>query len=416
MKKLTYYRFKDGKTTKCLLGLFFFVILLLSRNTLYTSTVLGFRRAQLAMFGLIGILGLVFLLVNRKNLRAILTDGRIPAAIIFTLILTLPMVAKGDWQAMYVSILLCLYVAVFVSYFLPYREVAAYFVLAMTFLGAYSVVAEYILDPMVSAGWFSVPSFSYHESRSFHNFYLSFVVIRETYFRNYGIFREPGLYQFFLILALYLANYRVTWQKKRHLWAVNGILAVTMVSTFSTGGVLELGLLAVVLFFEKKLYRDKRILALVLACGAVGVLGLVFIIVQKGALYQTLFTMVEKLFVVNDSSGSRYEAIASNVSVFLQHPLFGGRFAQTLEAVRHNTSSTTLLFAVYGILGGLLHVAGFGALVWDKERHFLLNGMLVLILLMAVNTQNFTTDVFFWLFPTMALMERGIPLLKRKGS
>ena len=411
---MTYYRFVDRKAGKWLFAIFFFIILLLSRNTLYTSTLLGFARSQLLMFGLVGAAGVLFLVVKRKELKRILTDARIPVALGFAAVILLPMILKGDWQAMYFSVLLCLLVAVFFSYFLSYREVAGYFVCTMVFLGVYSVLAEYVLAAFVERGFFSVPAVYYSESRSLYNFGLSFTVIQPYYFRNYGIFREPGLYQFFLLLALYLNNYALDWKKEWQLWAINGILAVTMLSTFSTVGVVAMGLLAVGLFFDKALYRNKQILRLVCACAVLGVVGLLFIILQQGAIYNTLYTMVEKLFVINDSSGSRYEAIFANIRIFFEHPLLGGGFSEALNAVKHNTSSTTLLYAVFGILGGSMNVLGWVALVWRKERKLWLNLLLLLSLVMAVNTQNFTTDVFFWLFPTMALTEKAVPLIEDK--
>ena len=38
--------------------------------------------------------------------------------------------------------------------------------------------------------------------------------------------------------------------------------------------------------------------------------------------------------------------------------------------------------------------------------------MLLLILFMSFNTQNLVANVFFWLFPMMALVERGLSNLK----
>ena len=40
--------------------------------------------------------------------------------------------------------------------------------------------------------------------------------------------------------------------------------------------------------------------------------------------------------------------------------------------------------------------------------------VLLLILFMSFNTQNLTANVFFWLFPMMALVERGLPLLNKE--
>ena len=68
----------------------------------------------------------------------------------------------------------------------------------------------------------------------------------------------------------------------------------------------------------------------------------------------------------------------------------------------------------------LLHTFGValvlcvGMLLWKKERHWALNLLLLLIAFMPFNTQNVIHDMFFWMFPVMALVERGIPLLVKK--
>ena len=169
------------------------------------------------------------------------------------------------------------------------------------------------------------------------------------------------------------------------------------------------------MFFHEKLYRNKHILWAIVVMAVAAVAALVVIILQKGTLYNSLYGMIEKLFVVTYSSAARYDAIFENLKIFLQNPLFGEKISVALNVVDNNTSSTLLLYAVYGIVGGSLNVAGWLALAWDEERSIWLNLMLFVTLLMSFNTQNMTTDVFFWLFPMMALVEKGLPLLKRKG-
>ena len=79
---MTYYRFPESRATKALLGLFLFAMLFLARDTLTTSCVLGFYPAQFLMLGIIALAAVVFLIVNRKNLKAIFTDGRILVVLI----------------------------------------------------------------------------------------------------------------------------------------------------------------------------------------------------------------------------------------------------------------------------------------------------------------------------------------------
>ena len=112
------------------------------------------------------------------------------------------------------------------------------------------MLAAYILRIGVDKGAYAVPVFRNSMGFEFHNFFLS--IVPDTYVKT-GISAFSGSrgVSVFLITALYLNNYEVEWKKPWQLWVVNGILAATMVSTFATGGVAEMGLLAVVLFLTK---------------------------------------------------------------------------------------------------------------------------------------------------------------------
>ncbi|MGM9549267.1 MAG: hypothetical protein ACI3V5_05435 [Faecousia sp.] len=416
---MTYYRFPDSRWTKIAFGVFLTAMLFLARDSMFTTAVIGFEKAQFLMLGLICAGALLFVIVNRRSLKSILSDRRMVAAAVSAVVCLLPMLVKRDWQLMYFSVLLCLLFAVFLTYFLTLREVARYYVVLLSVLGAYSVLAAYLLRMGVDAGVYAVPKFQNSMGFEFHNFFLS--IVPDTYVknRNFGIFREPGVYQFFLLMALYLNNYTVDWKKGWQLWLINGTLAATMVSTFATGGVAEMGLLAIVLFFDKKWYRDKRICAVaaVLILCAAAVVGVC--IVQQNALYWEVYDMAIGKFVNGqDSSVERIDAIVTDISIFLRHPVFGAKLAEVLYATANNTTSTLILFSAFGILAGGLNVACWIALVWEKQRRVWVNLALLLIVFMSFNTQNLIADVFFWLFPFMALVERGLPKLQlpaRKG-
>ena len=414
---MTHYRFPDNRRTKIVFAAFLTAMLFLARDSMFTTAVIGFEKAQFLMLGLMCLLGAAFLFANRQNLAGILKDRRMLIIGISAAVCLLPMLVKRDWQLMYFSVLLCLLFAVFLSYFITLGETAKYYVVILSVLGAYSVLAAYILRIGVDAGVYAVPEFTNSMGFEFHNFFLS--IVPDTYVknRNFGIFREPGVYQFFLITALYLNNYEVEWKKEWQLWLVNGILAAAMVSTFATGGVAEMGLLAIVLFFDKKWYRSKRICAvaaaLILCVAAVAAVS----IARKNVLYWEVYDMAVGKFVNGqDSSVERMDAIVTDLSIFLHHPIFGAGLAEVLYATANNTTSTLILLSAFGIPAGLLHIASWIALVWKRERKIWVNLALVLIVFLSFNTQNLIADVFLWLFPVMALVERGLPELHfRKG-
>ena len=110
------YRFPDNRIGKTGFVLFLFVMLLLARDTLITTCVLGFARSQLLMLGLMAAAGLVFLWANRRQWKALLTDKRLLVLLLSTMLILLPMLIKRDWQIMYFSVLLCLYFAVFLTF------------------------------------------------------------------------------------------------------------------------------------------------------------------------------------------------------------------------------------------------------------------------------------------------------------
>ena len=414
------YPLLNSKVSKVLFGLYMLAMLFVSRDTLFSSCILGFGKSQFLMLGLIVMLGVLFLLQNRRNLTDVLKDRRMLALGAAALILLVPMLVKQDWQLMYFSILICLLFAVFLTYFTGSREVAKLYVVILAALGIYSVFATYVLRELAQAGTLSPNVFYNSNQWDFYNFGFAYAVTWEYWHRNFGIFREPGVYQFFVLLAVYLNNYHVDWDRLWKLWLCNVILAVTMFTTFAIGGFAELGLFVVFLYFDKKWYRTKwgKIAGAAALLAAAGVVGYIVYRIQQPNFEQTIFyefyDMFLRLFTKSDSSTDRLDAIFTNLRIFARHPLAGDTVANVLHGTNHNTSSTLLLYAILGIAGGTVNVAAWVALAWKRNRNVFGNLVLLLILFMSFNTQNLVANVYFWLFPMMALVERGLPKLKKE--
>ena len=401
-------------------GLFMLALLFLSRDTLFSSCIVGFAKSQILMLGLILLLGLVFLWVNRRDFAEILKDRRTVALLVSALVLLLPMILKRDWQLMYFSILLCVLTAVLLTYFTSSREVAKYYVVILTVLGLYSMVVTYGLKAPARAGLITPRVFYNSNDWEFFDFGLAYVMTGKYWHRNFGIFREPGVYQFFVLLAVYLNNYHVDWDRQWKLWACNVALAFTMLTTFAIGGFAELGLLIVFLYFDKKWYRENwgKAAGIAAVLALIGALGYFFYSMHqpgfnKSILYE-FYDMFIRLTTDSDSLLDRRDAVATNLKFFFDNPLVGEPIAAVLHGTNHNTSSTMLLYAILGLVGGTLNVAAWIALLWKRERKLPGNLILLVILFMSFNTQNLVANVFFWLFPMMALVERGLPSVKRR--
>jgi hypothetical protein len=84
-----------------------------------------------------------------------------------------------------------------------------------------------------------------------------------------------------------------------------------------------------------------------------------------------------------------------------------------LHAIVDYSASTLILYNIFGFLGGSLNVLGWVALVWKREQKVWVSFAVIVILFMSFNTQMLAWNIFFWLFPMLALTERAVPLLKR---
>lgn len=412
---MNYYRFPENKVVKICFPLFLLILQMVARSTMYTSTFLGFSMSQVIMIGLILVIGLSFLAVNRKNLKQVFLDRRMLAFGCAALVILGPMLIKQDWQAMYFSILLCWFFAVFLTYFTTVEELGRWYVLIFAFLSVYSLAGIFVMKPLVHAG--ILPGNNFDSPGGWHmfNFGLTFVCDKNIHMddalRAFGIFREPGLYQIFLFVAIQLNNYTVQWDRQWKMWAVDVVLFTSLLTTFATGGVLALGLYIVFLFFDKGLYKNKHLRLLAVVLVIAGIAALAAALAQGGTWAYELVGMVEKIYKQTYSYTDRLDAIAADATLFLQNPIFGAGLAEVMYSVANNTATSPILFAVFGIVGGCVHVLSWVALAWKKERHLLMNLILMVILFIPFNTQNVVPDMFFWLFPIMALTEWCLPRL-----
>ena len=86
MKQYSYLRKPWGEV---LMAAALIAMLFLTRNTLVTTAIVGFNRAQFALAGIVCLLVLGFLISQRGQLREIFTDRRMVLAVVIGLCLVL---------------------------------------------------------------------------------------------------------------------------------------------------------------------------------------------------------------------------------------------------------------------------------------------------------------------------------------
>ena len=399
------YPFPNTKPWQALFALYLFFLLYFTRVSQVSHYLIGFYKAQALTFGITAIAVLIFLIYQRRNLKAVVLNVRVVLALLLCVAVLTPMVLKRDYTMMYLSILFSGLLGIFLSYFISCRRAAKYYVLLLTSLAIYSLVAFFLLRPLSDFGILKVPTFRNGYGAEFYNYLFSFVSVTFVRERNFGIFREPGVYQFFLFLALYLCFYQVDWAEEKHMWVIAAILSLTLFSTFATGGVAATVLFLLAVYFDKEVYHSTLGRKLTVAFLVLLALGFGAVLLVKPQVLVYFQMMLQKIKPGNPSSDDRLGSILFNLYVIQWSPFVGRNIDYILETVSHNTSSTTILIAILGVLAGNINSIAWLVLVCRGKGKWYAKVISLLALAITFNTQNLITDPYLWMFPMMALVE-----------
>lgn len=247
--------------------------------------------------------------------------------------------------------------------FIPFDGFRKKFCAIIVFLATFSLVCfglRYLFP-----GFFRFfPVLTNEAGYEFYCLFFASVPLDRAYvtFRNFGIFREPSMYQVFLNLALILI---LSEKKERESISSVIILIAAIVTTFSTSGYILCFLVFFTYFFKKRITTSSKTLLLLLGCTT-----LVAFLFLSGAIDydHSIFT---KLFTNNSSSNSRFGAFLVDTYIGLENIIWGKGFAYTeanfhsialsvfnLDA-GHNTNTLLKMFAVHGALFFSIYCIGF---------------------------------------------------------
>lgn len=259
-----------------------------------------------------------------------------------------------------------------------------------------SLLITYPLKTVVEAFPRLFPVVTNSANISFTNAYITYVIRSDIdIVRNYGIFREPGVYAVFLLIAIAF----LMQQKKESIFQLV-VLTLALLTTFSLPGYIAFLLLMINktrLIDGKIVMKDVMfILAIIVV-----VITINFGLADSNNAFAKVF---EKANTNSSSYQYRVEALLRNLQVWWRSPIFGSgiitgnEFLKDSEVIRysvngyHNTSSITAMLVFFGI--GFTSIA----LVYlFRFSRYLKNGILFFFAIMIVlNSQLFIYDTILY--------------------
>ena len=231
------------------------------------------------------------------------------------------------------------------------------------------------------------------------NMYLAIPIT--TLYRNNGVFGEPGMYQVFLTFALVCELFLI--KKKPNMIKVS-IFLFTMFTTFSPAAIMQGAILMFAFILKNKNNIKDNSKLLLLICSSIGLIVLLFNIVPEIRL--PFDDMYRKLFLKEMTYTGRKMTIFKNIQSGLQSPIWGQGITKGFQNTMtdylsgisgSNTSTTTILFVLFGISFPTLITYMQFKLSFMNKENILIKIMIFIVLVMSINSQLLIYDSMLYI-------------------
>lgn len=221
---------------------------------------------------------------------------------------------------------------------------------------------------------------------------------------NFSFFREPGVFQIYLNIALLLSLSDLGPVKKLEKWAGVVILVLATVLTFSTTGYICMCLILILFVLKNGYFKENKkfsylFIAFLMVIAALLVYVFIFGLDSiTDAVYDMLFSKFDRTSDKFDSGGSRMVSIGTNYYLWLKDPVFGIGITQKQELyfslARYKygfvpTSDTNTIFAMFSLFGvmmGIILILAIAGLVnrfSSRITERVIFGTIIVIMLMT---------------------------------
>lgn len=307
----------------------------------------------------------------------------------------------------------------------PAETLRSFFSMSMLFYAAYLVSQRmewdefrkiYLNTMLVISAislifYFSLVVFRIHLP-FFYNLYINgepysscyLYVYRTAYFfRNQGLFWEPGLFAAYLIFALIL---HFLYDEKLSIWKL-ALLVVTILTTQSTTGIVLLVVAALLLLMKRKTKKRKTIPFITILFG----MGTYFFAVNQMGLHNSVVASGIQN-VINKLTGNSINFIARqnsplvNLSIFRKYPIFGAGYQNatniyvnirnSIAVVDAQTSTTTYHLAAVGIVGIVFSLILIVGIFKIEKFNFPSRLLLTLTAFVLINVEPYNGLLFYY--------------------
>ena len=317
---------------------------------------------------------------------------------------------SDDMSAEIYMIIVAIFIAFVVSNILEKQQFIDCYVNIILVFAAASMIATYVFLPLDVENKFAIfPLVKVGET----NYFNMFITMTRQMFgiaRNSGFCREPGVYQIFLLFAIFFA---IEQQKKSKGNIIKTVfLIITMLSTFSAVCYITAPICIIMLM--KKYIEDPRTLAVTVLVTFLVVLLFVFVVSLNDDIINEFLRTVLKWqgSEDNDSLNVRVSGVISNITLFFEKPLFGYGLVSSWHEIINRfgyvdvTGTSFIGFSAFGaVFGVLIHYV-----MWQmcKTKNVFSTVVWFFTILFSTLSQNVIISNVFWILLFSAYMKETV--------
>jgi len=309
---------------------------------------------------------------------------------------TLAYFYDGRYTNGYVLLFMAYFSAVLIVNEIKMVDFCKLFMYFMEVLAISSLVLTYLAKPFLGYMGSFVPVVSNSSGFSFYNAHLAYVAVNSSYIRNFGIFREPGIFAIYLCIALIMT---ITLLNKKYVSrpiAKIVIFIVTIVSTFSTTGYICMLLITLLIGISSSSRKRTRIVFFVVFFAVCGYL----IYLNLG--YSDVVNPLNKFFNKESSYDYRMDSFFNGLELILEKP-FGYGILNGLSIMQNKSSLTSfhnintfISLAVYlGVAPVIALIYGFYKYIYRLTKQWLLIVPIIILFSSEQLVNNPLTYIIF---------------------
>ena len=306
---------------KALMPLILFASLFINEDVLVFGTINDSKMVsfRLGVQVCLAVFLVVFMMINHIGI----SRRKIKIFSVFTFFYLVTMFVNRDLRPGYFFMLLIYFICLALVTIYSFDEIYSFFSNFMFVICVASLIGYFIQLVIPSVLKF-FPVIQNSPGTNFYFLGLTNLSFRtDVLVRNWGPFREPGVFQLFIIVALIYTLFK----ESKSSWIKPLIFIVTIITTFSTTGYIALSfiMLSAVMINKNKITKGKRRFLLFIIIAFILIMlyltfftNLIFKSDGYGSVFGKIFGSYKSL-----SYNARMASIWANLKIFMGNPIFG---------------------------------------------------------------------------------------------